>query len=341
MPPEQLKILLIEHDPDFARYMGEMLGQARDLTANVPLAADLTAALSELRTATFDAVMLDLYLPDGAGLANILLIRGQAPHVPIIAVGEGDDEIVALEAVHAGAQDYLVKSQLTPAWLERSIRYSIERHRMDMALLEAEEKYHSLFDHLVEGIFQTTPEGRYLMANAALARIYGYASPEELIQGLTDIGGRLYVEKARRDEFIRLMQEHDILTSFESAIYRKDGSVIWISENCRAVRDARGRLLYYEGTVEDITQRRQAEENVRNSEALYHSLVETLPQNILRKDLQGHFTFANQQFCKMLGLPLEAIIGKTDFDFFPRELAEKYQRDDQRVIQTGKTYDNG
>ncbi len=210
---------------------------------------------------------------------------------------------------------------------------------MDMALLEAEEKYHSVFDHLVEGIFQTTPEGRYLMANAALARIYGYSSPEELIQGLTDIGGRLYVEKGRRDEFIRLMQEHDTITGFESPIYRKDGTVIWISENCRAIRDAQGRLLYYEGTVEDITQRRQAEENVRNSEALYHSLVETLPQNILRKDLQGRFTFANQQFCKTLGRPLEDIVGKTDFDFFPPALAEKYQRDDRRVIQTGKPYD--
>ena len=321
MPSEQLNLLLIEHDPDFARYMGEMLGQVRDLTVNMRWAADLTAGLSELHATTFDAAMLDLYVADGAGLANIPLIRSQAPHVPIIAVGESDDEIVALEAVDAGAQDYLAKSQLTPAWLERSIRYSIGRHRTDMALLEAEEKYHSLFDHLVEGIFQTTPEGRYLMANAALARIYGYASPEELIQGLTDIGGRLYVEKGRRDEFIRVMQEHDTVTSFESLIYRKDGSVIWISENCRAIRDARGRLLYYEGTVEDITQRRQAEENLRNSEALYHSLVETLPQNILRKDPQGRFTFANQQFCKMLGRPLEAIIGKTDFDFFPRELA--------------------
>ncbi len=338
MPQELLKILLIEHEPGFARYVGEMLGQARDLPAEIRLAANLESGLSELQANTFDAVLLDICVPDGAGLANISLIKALAPQVPIIAVGDADDEIVALEAVHAGAQDYLVKSQLTPAWLERSIRYAIERHRMDMALLEAEEKYHSVFDHLVEGIFQTTPEGRYLMANAALARIYGYSSPEELIQGLTDIGRRLYVEEGRRDEFIRLMQEHDTLTGFESPIYRKDGSVIWISENCRAIRDSRGRLLYYEGTVEDITQRRQAEEKVRDSEALYHSLVETLPQNILRKDLQGRFTFANQQFCKILGRPLEDIVGKTDFDFFPRELAEKYQRDDRRVMQTGKPF---
>jgi len=339
MPQEPVKVLLIEHDPGFARYVGEMVGQARDLSAEICSAANLMAGLSELQAHTFDAVLLDLCVPDGAGLANILLIKAQAPQLPIIAAGDADDEIVALEAVHEGAQDYLVKSQLTPAWLERSIRYAIERHRMDMALLEAEEKYHSVFDHLVEGIFQTTPGGRYLMANAALARIYGYSSPEELIQDLTDIGRRLYVEEGRRDEFIRLMQEHDTLTGFQSPIYRKDGSVIWISENCRAIRDSRGRLLYYEGTVEDITQRRQAEENLRNSEALYHSLVETLHQNILRKDLQGRFTFANQHFCKILGRPLEDIVGKTDFDFFPRELAEKYQRDDRQVMQTGKPFE--
>src|ERR1019366_5472487 len=339
MPQERLKVLLIEHDPGFARYVGEMLGQARDLAAEVRPAADLSSGLFELGSNTFGAVLLDICVPDGAGLGCIPLIKTQAPQLPIIAVGDADDEILALEAVHAGAQDYLVKSQLTAAWLERSIRYAIERHRMDRALFEAEEKYHSVFDHLVEGIFQTTPEGRYLMANAALARIYGYAAPEELIQGLTDIGRRLYVEEGRREEFIRQMQEHDTLTGFESPIYRKDGSVICISENCRAVRDAQGRLLYYEGTVEDITQRRQAEENLRHSEALYHSLVETLHKNILRKDLQERFTFANQHFCKILGRPLEAIIGKTDFDFFPHELAEKYQRDDRRVMQTGKPYE--
>src|SRR5438552_2707101 len=136
-----------------------------------------------------------------------------------------------------------------------------------MALLAAEEKYHGIFDHLVEGIFQTSPDGRYLMANAALARIYGYVSPDELMRNVTDIGQRLYVEKGRRDEFVRIMQQHDTITDFESQIYRKDGSTIWISENCRAVRDVQGQLLYYEGTVEDITQRRQAEENLTNSEA--------------------------------------------------------------------------
>jgi sigma-B regulation protein RsbU (phosphoserine phosphatase) len=336
---EKLNVLLIEHDASFARYVGEMLGQAREFAAAMRPVADLREGLAALAADHFDAVVMDMSLPDGAGLANVPIIRARAPQLPIIVAGDSGDEHIALEAVHAGAHDYLVKSQLTPGWLERSLRYAIERRRMDRALLEAEEKYHSVFDHLMEGIFRTTEDGHYLMANAALARIYGYDSPEELIASLTDISRRLYVQEGRRDEFIRLMQENDTLTGFESQIYRKDGTIIWISENCRAVRDGKGALLYYEGTVEDTTQHRRAEEKLRHSEALYHSLVETLPQNVFRKNLELRFTFGNQKFCENLGRPLEDIIGKTDFDFFPPELAEKYQRDDRQVLATGQLYE--
>jgi sigma-B regulation protein RsbU (phosphoserine phosphatase) len=338
MPQDHLKVLLIEHDPGFARQVGDMLGQARELSAEMLSATDLRHGLSALNGNQFDVVLMDISVPDGAGLGNVSLIKAEAPLLPVIVAGEADDETVALEAVRAGANDYVVKNQLNAGWLERSIRYAIEQHRTDKLLFAAEARYHSVFDHLVEGIFQTTPEGQYVMANVALARIYGYESPEDLMQGLTDISRRLYVNEGRRDEFVRLMQERDTLSGFESQVYRKDGSVIWISENCRAVRDRQGVLLYYEGTVEDITQRQKAEENLRNSETLYHSLVETLPQNIFRKDNEGRFTFANQQFCKMLGKTLEEIIGKTDFDFFPAVLAEKYQADDRTVKETGMPY---
>src|ERR1039458_8879294 len=101
MPQEVLRLLLIEHDPGFARYVGEMLGQARDLSAEMRPAADLSAGLSALQESSFDAVLLDICVPDGAGLGNIPLIKAQAPQLPIIAVGDSDDEIIALEAVHS------------------------------------------------------------------------------------------------------------------------------------------------------------------------------------------------------------------------------------------------
>lgn len=334
---ESLRILLIEHDEAFARAVSGMLDQARETVGSVVTVPSLAEALGLISREEFGVILLEFFMPDGAGLANIAVLQDAAPHTPIIVLGAADDETIAVEAVHAGAQDYIVKGQINPSWLLRSVRYTIERHEAEIALIAQEEKYHSIFDHLVEGIFQTTPEGRYLLANMALARIYGYANPEELMQSVTDIGERLYVAPGRREEFRRIMEEHDTITGFESQIFRKDGSIIWISENCRAIRDPKGRLLHYEGTVEDITARRQAQDNVQESEALYHSLVETMPQNVFRKDLLGRFTFANQQYCRHYGATLEEILGKTDFDFFPVELAKKYQADDHRVMVTGKT----
>lgn len=124
---------------------------------------------------------------------------------------------------------------------------------------ESEAKYRSIVENAVAGVFQTSPDGRYLTANPALARIYGYTSSAELTEAVTDIGGQLYVDPHRREEFRRLLASTDVVEGFESEIYRRDGSVIWIAESARAVRDAEGTLLCYEGHVQDITARKQAE----------------------------------------------------------------------------------
>src|SRR5438874_2413992 len=144
MRQERVRILLIEHDSGFTRTVGDMLGRTRDLGAEMCSAPGLKAGLSVLARDQFDLVMLDVCVPDGAGLANVSLIKAEAPELPVIVAGDLDNETVAIEAVQAGAQDYLVKSQLTPGWLERSIRNAIERHRLDLALLAAEEKYHGI-----------------------------------------------------------------------------------------------------------------------------------------------------------------------------------------------------
>ena len=129
------------------------------------------------------------------------------------------------------------------------------------ALRLAEQKYRSIFEHCLEGIFQTTLDGQYLSANPALARMYGYESVDELIADLTDITRQLYVQVGRRAEFIQLVREQGKVIDFESQIYRRDGSVIWISENARLVRDeVSGEPLYYEGMVQDISRRKAAEE---------------------------------------------------------------------------------
>lgn len=131
------------------------------------------------------------------------------------------------------------------------------------AALSSPELYRGMFEHAIWGMFQTTPAGHYLAANPALARIYGYDAPAAMLAALTDIGRQLYVDPKRRDAFVRLMRETGAVSGFESQVYRRDGEIIWISESCREVRASSGELLYYEGTVEDITVRKRAERELQ------------------------------------------------------------------------------
>jgi PAS domain S-box-containing protein len=149
-----------------------------------------------------------------------------------------------------------------------------------------EEKYRSIFENAVEGIFQTTPDGYYLTANPMLAQIYGYDSPAELMASLTDIQHQLYVDPARRNEFRRLMQEQGAVWRFESQIYRKDGSIIWISESARAVRDVSDRVILYEGTVEEITDRKLAEVELHKRESLLQGVARATGYLLTDEDYQ-------------------------------------------------------
>ncbi len=151
-----------------------------------------------------------------------------------------------------------------------------QRKQTEEALRQAERKYRSIFENAVEGIFQTTPDGHYLTANPMLASIYGYDSPEELIQVLTDIEHQLYVDPSRRSEFRRLLQEQETVCGFESQVYRCDRRIIWISECARTIRNNNGEIIGYEGTVVDITQRKQAEVELHQRDNLLLGVAQAM-----------------------------------------------------------------
>lgn len=124
------------------------------------------------------------------------------------------------------------------------------------------ERYSSIVENAIEGIFQSTPEGHYLLVNPALAQMYGYTSPEELINSVRDISKSIYVDEADRQEFKRRIERDGFVHGLEYQIYRKDGSIIWISEQSRAVRDKSGAVAYYEGFIQNITARKQIEQEL-------------------------------------------------------------------------------
>lgn len=167
-------------------------------------------------------------------------------------------------------------------YIEGFISDVTERRSMEDAARDAERRYRSIFEHATEGIFQSSLDGRYLNVNPALARLYGFDSPESLIEELDNIERQLYIEPNRRAEFVDLMREHGAVTNFESAVRRRDGSIIWISENAHAVRDAEHEILYFEGTVTDITSRRRYQQALAYQAT--HDMLTGLPNRALFMD---------------------------------------------------------
>jgi diguanylate cyclase (GGDEF)-like protein/PAS domain S-box-containing protein len=157
-----------------------------------------------------------------------------------------------------------------------------KKMQAEEALKMAEAKYRSIFENAIEGIFQTTIDGKFLMANPMLAKIYGYDSPEDLIDNLTDIEHKLYVDPQRRLELIKLLADQQDVKFFESEVYRKDGSIIWTSENVHAVYDLTGNLLHFEGTVEDITASKRAKAEIEH--LAFHDSLTSLPNRVLFRD---------------------------------------------------------
>jgi len=194
-----------------------------------------------------------------------------------VAIYDDQDEVVAIEGF---IQD------ISP------------RKYQEQALSDAEIRYRSIFENAVEGIFQTSLSGQYLDANPALARIYGHESVMDMMSDLVNIQTQLYVDPGRRDEFRALMDLHGKVQNFESQVYRKDGEIIWISENARTVKNDAGEILYYEGTVEDITERRTFEAQIQHQAT--HDSLTGLPNRYLLEDrLQQSINFAERYHTKL------------------------------------------
>jgi len=196
-------------------------------------------------------------------------------------------------------------------------RNETSRKRTEEVLKESEEKYRNIFENAVEGIFQTTPEGRYISVNPAFARMIGYDSPEEMIQDIADIGQQGYVNPEDRIRYKGIIEKQGIIERFEMQHYRKDGDKIWVSIYARAVKDVTGTVLYYEGTIEDITERKLAETSLRNSESKYRELYEASRDGIVTVDVTGKITTFNKSFKVMLGYADEEIRSLTREDITP------------------------
>ena len=172
---------------------------------------------------------------------------------------------VELHGLRKSGEEFPLELTLS-AWKEGDelffsgiIRDISQRKESQEALRQSEEKYRNIFDHAVEGIYQTTPDGTFLNANSALSQLLGYDSPQVLMDRITDLGAQLYVDPGRRREFCQLLESNEVIIDFESRVYRRDRTPMWISENARVIRNDEGVPQWYEGFVVDISARKEAE----------------------------------------------------------------------------------
>ncbi len=182
------------------------------------------------------------------------------------------------------------------------------------ALLQSEAKYRSIFEHAVEGIFQSTPEGRLVTVNPSMARIFGYASPEEMLASVTNIGDELYADADERRTFRQRLEDQQTVRGFEATFYRKDGTLLWGSLSVRAVRGQTGEITYYEGTMEDITARKSAEQELKRSEEKYRHIFENAVEGIFQITPDGRYLSVNPALARIHGFasPEEMIASVTD-----------------------------
>jgi len=264
-----VRILHLEDDAGDAELIAAIL-RAEAQNWEVVVADSPEAFVRCLDSNGFDVILSDYTIPGFDGLAALALAREKSPDVPFILVSGTIGEERAIDAVSRGVTDFILKDRL--GRLVPAVRRALEEARAhraqraaENALHESEKRFRSLVENALEGIFQETPGGRFTAANPAFARILGYESTQQLMSEVSN-ASQLYVDPRRRAELLVTLEVEGQVSGFEVQLRRKDGRLIWARQAIRALRDSQGHPVSFEGLLEDVTERRGAEEALLESE---------------------------------------------------------------------------
>ena len=322
-----LRVLLIDNSPeDRILAMRELRREIPDLQVEQITGAEEFS--QALEGGNFDLVLTDYRLQWADGLEVLRAVKARWPERPVIMLTDTSTEEIALEAMEAGLDDYVLKSPQHFARLPIVARSALKRAQQCQALRETEARCRGLFDGMPVGIYRTAPEGQALDANPALVQMLGYPDREAL---LAVNAADVYANAADRRRWQAMMEHKGVVHEFEAQLRRRDGTTIWVQDSARAVRDSDGRVLYYEGVMEDITQRKQAEEALRRERRLSQSIIETTPALVVGLDTDGRITMFNQACEKLTGYGADEAIGRVIWEFlipeqFVPEIQEVFAR---------------
>jgi PAS domain S-box-containing protein len=302
MNAKPTRIILIEDNPGDIRLIREMLAQVEGITYNLETAERLSTGLECLEKEQFDVILLDLGLPDSQGIKTLDKIFAKTPTIPIVVLTGLDDEATANEAVHKGAQDYLLKGDINSRVLTRVIRYAVERKQAEKALRESEGKYRALFEYSPDGILIADIDTKgFLYANPAICKMLGYATEELIGMDVSDIHPR--------DKVRHVIAEFEMQASGQKTLaldipcLRKDGTILYADVNT-AKTLVTGKECNI-GFFRNATERKQAEEALRESEEKYRLLAENASDIIWTTDMNLRFTYVSPSVERIRGYTVE------------------------------------
>jgi len=275
--PQPARILMIEDNMVTARLLQKKLETAGYIVEHVrDSEAGITRAVSE----PFDILAIDYSLPGRNGLEIIRILGAKGIFPPTIMVTGSGDERIAVEAMKLGAKDYIVKDnegryiELLLRVVERILSEKNllqEKQKAVAALTETQARYQALFENTPLGLYRTSPDGQFIDANPALIQLFGLPDRESLFKmNAMDF----YREPLDRSRWQDMVKRQGIVNNYEVEVIRFDGSKIWVEDNGRAIRDARGKILYYEGSLQNISERKRTEEEFRRMLVANSSIAE-------------------------------------------------------------------
>jgi PAS domain S-box-containing protein len=321
---ETSTILIVDDEPALRMAFGDLLtGEGYDLI----LASRGMEGLEKAAELIPDLILLDVKMPDMDGFEVCRRLRADPllSDVPIIMVTALADRRSRLRGFEAGADDFVSKPVddiellarvRTTTRLNRFRRLLLEqtrRQQAEEALQESEARYRGLFEGMPVGLYRTAPEGRFLAANPALVEMLGYPEQESLLA--TNVID-LFVNRGERQQWLDLMERNELVRGFEMQVRRRDGTIIWVKDTARSIQDNTGQVRYYEGSLEDITERKQAEEALRRERDFAESLIETAQTIVLILDPQGRIVRFNPYMEEISGYRMEEVRGKDWFTTF-------------------------
>ncbi len=335
----RIRVFLIEDNPGDARLIQDLLTEAGNPLFDLGHADCLSTGLKRLAKDDIDVLLLDLSLPDSQGLDSLSKVLAKAPKVPIVVMSGLEDELVAIKAVQEGAQDYLVKGSADAKLLMRSLRYAMERQQLQVALRESESHYRLLADNVADVIWTANMKWQITYVSPSIKRLLGYTAEEMKRLAIKDILTADSLKQAGK----LIRNQMDIMTP-ESQYpplalmlehVRKDGSTLWAEVMLSFLWDKDGKLSEVLGVTRDMTERKKAEEVLRQSEERYRELVENANDIIYTHDLASNFTSINKAGEQVSGYERDEVLGMNVYQILAPESEERARQMTARKVNQG------